>query len=90
MLSVADELVLRNFRPVLQNGVNDHALLSALMLAFVLAFTSNEHDKAYLKYRSEALNSIRQQISSTETAVSEPTIAAILLLAGVEVRDPFY
>lgn len=83
--SVADELVLRNFRSVLRDGLDDNALLSAVMLTFAFTVTSGGIDRECLGYQSEALSSLRQNINSPERATSESTLGAILLLAGIEV-----
>lgn len=85
VFSVSDELVLQNFRLVLRKGVDDQALLSAVMLTFAFAVTAGSIDRECLEYQSEALSSIRQRMSSPDRATSESTLGAILLLAGVEV-----
>lgn len=86
VVTVSDELVLQNFRSVLRDGLDDHALLSAVMLTFSFAVTSpGTIDEECLGYQNVALNSIRQKMSSPDTAISESTLGAILLLAGIEV-----
>ncbi|KAH8654156.1 hypothetical protein BGZ60DRAFT_161832 [Tricladium varicosporioides] len=84
--SVSDELVLQNIRLVLRKGLDDHALLSAVMLTFSFAATAGSINRECLKYQSEALCSIRQRMSSPDRAASESTLGAILLLAGIEAR----
>lgn len=84
--SVLDELVLQNFRTVLRKGLDDDALLSAVMLTFAFSVTTDGIDRECLGYQSEALSSIRQSMASPDKATSEPTLGAILLLAGIEVR----
>jgi hypothetical protein len=85
VFSVTDELVLQNFRSVLRKGLDDNALLSAVMLTFSFKATESMTSSKYLEYQNEALSSIRQRMSSPDRAATEPTIGAILLLAGIEV-----
>ncbi|KAJ9483853.1 hypothetical protein VN97_g9532 [Penicillium thymicola] len=84
--SVADELVLQNFRSVLRKGLDDNALLSAVMLTFLFTVTAGMSSRVCLEYQNKALSSIRQRMSSPDKAATESTIGAILLLAGIEVR----
>ncbi|KAE8441222.1 hypothetical protein EG329_005622 [Mollisiaceae sp. DMI_Dod_QoI] len=86
IFSVSDELVLQNFRSVLRKGLDDHALLNAVMLTFAFAATAGSIDRECLGYQSEALSSIRERMSSPNRATSESTLGAILLLAGIEAR----
>ncbi|KAE9370938.1 putative N-ethylmaleimide reductase [Stipitochalara longipes BDJ] len=86
VFSVSDELVLQNFRSVLRGGLDDHALLSAVMLTFAFAVTPGGIDRECLGYQSEALSSIRQRMNSPDKATSESTLGTILLLAGIEAR----
>jgi hypothetical protein len=85
VFSVSDELVFQNFSSVLRKGLDDHALLSAVMLTCAFAATAGRIDRECLGYQSEALSSIRQRMSCLDRAISESTLGAILLLAGVEV-----
>ncbi|KAJ5253992.1 N-ethylmaleimide reductase [Penicillium chrysogenum] len=86
VFSVTDELVLQNFRSVLRKGLDDNALLSAVMLTLSFKTTESITNKKYLEYQNEALSSIRQRMSSPDRATTESTIGAILLLAGIEVQ----
>ncbi|CAG8896685.1 unnamed protein product [Penicillium egyptiacum] len=86
VFSVADELVLQNFRSILRNGLDDNALLSAIMLTFSFTITASMTSRECLEYQNEALSSIRQRMDSPDRAATESTIGAILLLAGIEVR----
>ncbi|KAJ5146411.1 uncharacterized protein N7515_000975, partial [Penicillium bovifimosum] len=86
VFSVADELVLQNFRSVLRKGLDDNALLSAVMLTFSFKATESVTSRKYLEYQNQALSSIRQRLSSPDRAATESTIGTILLLAGIEVR----
>lgn len=87
LFSVSDELVLKNIQSILRKGLDDRALLSAVMLTFAFAVTSGCIDGECLRYQNEALSSIRQSLSTAETCNThaESTLGAILLLAGIEV-----
>jgi hypothetical protein len=80
-----DELVLQNFRSVLQKGQDDKALLSAVMLTFLFTVTAGMTSRQCLEYQNTALSSLRRRISSPDRAATESTIGTILLLAGIEV-----
>ncbi|KAL2698140.1 hypothetical protein AAEP93_010850 [Penicillium crustosum] len=86
VFSVADELVLQNFRSVLRKGLDDNALLSAVMLTFLFTVTAGMTSRECLEYQNKALSSIRQRMSSPDKAATESTIGAILLLAGIEAQ----
>lgn len=45
-------------------------------------------DNECVGYQNQALATVRGRMDSPETALSLPTLGAILLLAGVEVREP--
>lgn len=84
VFSIADELVLQNFRLIFQTGLDDPALLNATMLTFAFAVTG-VINRECLGYHNQALNYIRVRMSSPKRAASESTLGAILLLAGIEV-----
>ncbi|EEU37888.1 uncharacterized protein NECHADRAFT_97992 [Fusarium vanettenii 77-13-4] len=86
VFSVSDELVLQSLGSTLRKGLDDDALLNAVMLTFAFAVSSGSIDKECLDYQSDALSSIRQSMSSPERATSESTLGAILLLAGIDAR----
>jgi len=88
VFTTADELVLLNFRSVFRSNLDDPALLNAVMLTFSFAATGS-FDLESLGYQSHAFNSICARMSSPYEAASESTLAAILLLAGIEVCTPF-
>ncbi|KAJ6126989.1 N-ethylmaleimide reductase [Penicillium sp. IBT 18751x] len=85
ILSVSDELILQGFRSILRKGLDDHALLNAIMLTFALNTTADSFNGECLQYKVEVLASLRQRMTSSETATTESTLGAIVLLAGVEV-----
>ena len=82
--------MLQNFGTILREGLEDHALLSAVMLTFAFAATAGSIDSHCLGYQSEALSTIRQRMNSLDRAISESTLGAILLLAGIEVCITFF
>ncbi|OQE04766.1 hypothetical protein PENVUL_c030G04018 [Penicillium vulpinum] len=86
VFSISDELVLQNFCSVLRKGLGDNALLSAVMLTFSFTATADMSSMECLEYQNETLRSVRQRMSSPDKAATEPTIGAILLLAGIEIR----
>lgn len=90
VFSVADELAFHSFREVFQTGLDDPALLNAVMLTFAFAATEGTIDRECLGYQIEAMGYIRERMSSLDRATSASTIGAILLLAGVEVSIFFF
>lgn len=83
---VSDELVLQNLTQVLRNEPSNQSLLYAMRLTFACAVTAVDMDGKCLEYKGETLSSLRVNMSSPHTAVSESTLGAILLLAGAEAR----
>lgn len=77
--------MLQNFRSIIRIGLDDDALLNAIMLTFSFAVTASSINRDYLGYQSEAMSSICQNMNSPDRATSESTLGAILLLAGIEV-----
>lgn len=88
VFSVADELVLRNFCSILRTSLDDPALLNAIMLTFSFAVAGVINIEC-LGYQQQAFSSIRLRMNCPDEAASESTLAAILLLVGVEVSTPF-
>ncbi|KAJ5689261.1 N-ethylmaleimide reductase [Penicillium macrosclerotiorum] len=86
VFDMAEELVLQGFGPVVANGRDDHALLSAVMLTIMLATSADNIDKVFLKYQVEALSAIRQRLDAINRVASESTLGAILLLVGIDAR----
>lgn len=84
-LSVSDELILRNFHFVFKNGLDDHALLSTIMLTFSFPTSEYKSSHNFLEYQNQAMRLICQRMSFPEKAATEPTLGAILLLARIEV-----
>lgn len=85
--SISDELVHPNFQFIFQRDQDDPALLNATILTYSLAMTGRI-DMTSLGYQNQALESIRASMSSNQTFTSESTLAAIVLLAGVDVCYP--
>lgn len=84
VFSIADELVLPNFRHVFETNPEDPALLNATMLTFSSSATGALHPDD-LALQSQAFESIRTSMSNPDRNATESILAAILLLAGVEV-----
>lgn len=85
MFSVADPVVFQDFASVFRSDLDDPALRNAVMLTFALAVTGGNMDQECVGYQNQVLATVRERIGSPETALSLPTLGAILLLAGVEV-----
>ncbi|KIX00586.1 uncharacterized protein Z518_09651 [Rhinocladiella mackenziei CBS 650.93] len=86
VFSVANELAYHSFHAVFQSGLDDPALVNAVMLTFAFAATEGIIDRECLGYQSQAMGCISERMSSLDRATSAPTMGAILLLAGVEAR----
>lgn len=85
VFSIGDDTALQNFSAVFRTGVEDPALLNAVLLTATFAATKNVLDQEYLQYQNETIKIIRERISVGETAATISTMGAILLLAGIEV-----
>jgi hypothetical protein len=86
VFSVADPVLFQDFGSVFRTDLDDPALRNAVLLTFALAVTGGNMDNECVGYQNRALAVVRERMSSPETAASLPTLGAILLLAGVEVR----
>lgn len=71
-----------------RTGVDDPALLNAVLLTATYAATKDVLDHEYLKYQTETMRVIRERISVLDPSTTVSTMGAILLLAGIEVCDP--
>ena len=87
VFSVAEELDFHNFRSVFRAGLVDPTLQNAVMFSLAFAASGGVVNQECLVYRGRTIHYIRERMTSLDKAVSEPTIGAILLLVGVEVRD---
>ncbi|KAI5461940.1 hypothetical protein BGZ63DRAFT_413433 [Mariannaea sp. PMI_226] len=83
VFSNAEELAYHSFQAVFQSGLDDPALLNAVMLTFRVAVTGGVIDQECLGYQNQAMGFIRQRMSSLDRATSAPTMGAILLLADL-------
>lgn len=86
VFSVADPVLFQDFSSVFRSDLDDPALLNAVMLTFAFAVTGGNMDQECVGYQNQVLATVRERISSPETALSLPTLGAILLLAGIEAR----
>lgn len=80
-----DVVEFQTFESVFLTGVDDPALLNAVMLTFALGVTDGNINQECLGYLNRATKSIRERMDRPENAASVAVIGAILLLAGVEV-----
>jgi len=85
VFSVKDPVAFQDFSSVFRSDLDDPALRNAVMLSFALAVTGGNMDQECVGYQNQVLATVRQRLGSPETALSLPTLGAILLLAGVEV-----
>jgi hypothetical protein len=90
VFSVADPIIFQDFSSVFRSDLDDPALLNAVKLTFAFAVTGGNIDNECLDYQNQAMSIIRERMSSPETAITLPTLGAILLLAGIEVCGSIY
>lgn len=76
LLSVSDELVLQNFQPVLRKGLNDRALLSAVMSTHIAmhSHSAGSVNREYFMYQNKAFSYLRENLSSLDEAIIESTL----------------
>ncbi|TAQ87450.1 hypothetical protein B7494_g4228 [Chlorociboria aeruginascens] len=86
VFSITEELAYHSFGAVFQSGLDDPALLNAIMLTFAFTVAEGSIDRECLEYQSQAISHICKRMSSLDRTTSITTIGAILLLAGVEAR----
>ncbi|KAI4596318.1 hypothetical protein KJ359_005447 [Pestalotiopsis sp. 9143b] len=86
VFSVAHPVLFQDFGSVFRTDIDDPALLNAVKLTFALAVTGGNMDNECIGYQNQTLAAVRRRMSSPDTALSLPTLGAILLLAGVEAR----
>ncbi|EHK43626.1 hypothetical protein TRIATDRAFT_149068 [Trichoderma atroviride IMI 206040] len=86
IFSVADPVVFQDFASVFRTDLDDPALLNAVKLTFAFAVTGGNIDQECLDFQNQAMSTIRERMDSLESALTLPTLGAILLLAGVEAR----
>jgi hypothetical protein len=87
---VENKVAFQSFQSVFQSGLEDLALLNAVMLAFAFSENGGIIDAECLEYKGEAIKSIAEKIQSPGIAITESIIGAILLLVGVEVSMTVY
>jgi hypothetical protein len=83
---MAKGITFGNFQSVFRTGFEDEALLHALMLVLTFAAGNGSIDNDCLASKSRALQIVGERMSRMESATTEATIGAILLLVGVEAR----
>jgi len=70
----------------LRIGLNDPALMNALMLTLAFAANGGDTNAECLAYKGKAITHINQKIRYPEVTATDSTILAILLLVGIEAR----
>ncbi|KAL4938712.1 hypothetical protein BDV06DRAFT_231562 [Aspergillus oleicola] len=96
VFSLADALAFQSFRSVFRSGFDEPALANAVMLALAFAVTGScgrssrsstdldsGLDRECLRYQGQAITYIRERMECLDSAASEATIGAILLVVGV-------
>ncbi|KAL4947341.1 hypothetical protein BDW69DRAFT_178593 [Aspergillus filifer] len=95
VFSLADALAFQSFHSVFRSGFDDPALANAVMLALAFAVNGNcgrnvsgtdstlGLDRECMRYQGQAITYIRERMDSVDSAASEATIGAILLVVGV-------
>ncbi|KAI0430261.1 hypothetical protein F5Y09DRAFT_341797 [Xylaria sp. FL1042] len=86
VFNIAEQLSFQSFRTVFRTGLVDPALLSAIMYSLAFAVGRGDTNRECLGYQGRTFSYVRERMSSPSAAASEPTIGAILLLAGVGAR----
>ncbi|KAJ9609722.1 hypothetical protein H2200_006050 [Cladophialophora chaetospira] len=87
VFSVGDEVAFQTFRSVFRTSLHDPALLNAIMLTATFAMTDGTLDRDCLRYQSETMKTVRQRVGGADEADVNSTLGAMLMLAGIEVRD---
>ena len=59
--------------------------MDALRLSLAFAMTGGNIDRHCLEYQTHVMSTVRGRLHPTDTALTLPTLGAILLLAGIEV-----
>ncbi|KAH8901222.1 hypothetical protein GQ53DRAFT_835105 [Thozetella sp. PMI_491] len=86
IFTIEDEVAFQTFRSVFRTGLDDPALLNAIMLAFTFGASGGTIDQQCLDYKGQAIHYIRERMNGPIRAPMEPILGAILLIAGVEAR----
>lgn len=88
VFTITEKLTFQSFDAVFRMGLVDPALASAVMLSLAFSVAGDQINRECLGYHDQAISYIRERIGSPAQATSESTLGAILLIAGVEVRQP--
>ncbi|KAL4968088.1 uncharacterized protein BDV14DRAFT_168252 [Aspergillus stella-maris] len=96
VFSLADALAFQSFHSVFRSGFDDPALANAVMLTLAFAVNGDCNkkprggikttlglDSECLRYQGQAITYIRERMDCVDSAASEATIGAILLVVGV-------
>lgn len=85
VVNIADDIAFQNFRSVFRCGLEDPALLNAIMLTLSFAASGGDMTRECLEYATRAVGFVGVRLSHPERATTDATVGAILLLAGVDV-----
>lgn len=85
VFTIADSPPFQSFKSVFQTGLEDPALLSALMLTLRFAVNGENLDTECLMHKTLAITWINKRLDKTREALTNTTVGAILLLIGIEV-----
>ena len=72
---------------VFRSGLEDPALVNAILMTLTFAIDGDASGEKFLKYRGEALRWINVRMQDFKHAATAATIGAILLMVGVEVSN---
>ncbi|KAH8645410.1 hypothetical protein BX600DRAFT_485035 [Xylariales sp. PMI_506] len=86
VFTIENGVTFQAFNSVFRTGLEDPALLSAIMLAFSFEASSGILNQECLHYRGQAIHFIRERMDAPTLTPTEPILGAILLIAGVEAR----
>lgn len=86
VFGLGDDANFQTFRSVFRAGVDDLALLNAVLLTTTFATSGNRLGGQSLHHQAETFKALRRRISDHDSTSIVSTIGAILLLAGIEVR----
>ena len=86
VFSIPNPVVFQDFDSVFRTDRDDPALVNAVRLTFAFAMTGGNIDRECLEYQTHAMSILRDRVERPDNALTLPTLGAILLLAGVEVR----
>lgn len=88
VFSVNDAIDYQGLKSVFHSGLEDPALSAALCLTLAFAANGGVMDRECSAYRLMCIQHVNEKLSDPAEAASTTTVGTILLLVGVEVRNP--